>query len=368
MISIVLPTYNGADYLEESIKSVVGQTLNDWELIIVDDCSTDKTPMIANFYSSEDSRIKVIHNETNKKLPASLNIGFSVAKGNFLTWTSDDNKYYPKALDTMKRYLEDNPSCPMVCADMEIIDNRGMTIGDFEKYSSVGMYYDNSVGACFMYRREVKDAVGNYDENGFGVEDYDYWLRILEKCGNIEYIDEKLYSYRVHGGSLTATRWKDIKYKLNILRTKRFEEIFNKLKAYPELLSGLFFDMTITDALTDGMKNTFKSVLPRIDIFEADVDETKPILLYGAGQYGDKAFELLNGNAKAYADRSKEKVGTTKNGLPIISYEDMIKSASEYNIVLCLDSTLVYSVACKMHEDGIRKVCSFQQLMSKEFR
>ncbi len=219
-----------------------------------------------------------------------------------------------------------------------------------------------------MYRKEVKDQVGSYDEDGFGVEDYDYWLRILEGCGGIEYIDEKLYSYRVHGASLTAVRWKDIKYKLNILRTKRFDEIFDKLKAKPELLSGLFFDMTITDAVTESMKKRFKSVLSRLDLFETDIDETKPILLYGAGQYGDKAYELLKGNAKVYADRSEEKIGTIKNGLPVISYEEMKKRASEYNIVLCLDSTLIYSVACKMCEDGIQKICSFQQLMRKEFR
>ena len=108
-ISIILPTYNGQLYIREAIESVIKQIFKDWELIIVDDCSSDNTLDIIKEYEKLDSRIRVIHNEVNKKLPASLNIGFSYAKGEYFTWTSDDNLYLPSALYRMNLYLDENP-------------------------------------------------------------------------------------------------------------------------------------------------------------------------------------------------------------------------------------------------------------------
>ena len=78
-ISIVLPTYNGEKYLKQSIESILGQTYTDWELIVVNDCSTDSTQEIIDFYRKKDTRIRTIFNYTNQKLPESLNIGFREA-------------------------------------------------------------------------------------------------------------------------------------------------------------------------------------------------------------------------------------------------------------------------------------------------
>lgn len=84
-ISIVLPTYNGERYLKQSIESILGQTYTDWELIVVNDCSTDSTQEIIDFYRKKDTRIRTIFNCTNQKLPESLNIGFREAKGEYFT-------------------------------------------------------------------------------------------------------------------------------------------------------------------------------------------------------------------------------------------------------------------------------------------
>ena len=91
LISIVLPVYNGAKFLCESIDSVINQTYKNWELLILDDCSTDETAKIAQKYVEQDSRIRYYLNEKNLRLPRNLNKGFSLAKGDYLTWTSDDN-------------------------------------------------------------------------------------------------------------------------------------------------------------------------------------------------------------------------------------------------------------------------------------
>src|ERR1044072_1742318 len=87
-VSVVLPTFNRAAMLPHAIASVQSQTWTDWELIVVDDCSTDNTAEILRQHSIADPRLRVIRNETNQKLPRSLNVGFHASEGRFLTWTS----------------------------------------------------------------------------------------------------------------------------------------------------------------------------------------------------------------------------------------------------------------------------------------
>ena len=91
LITIVLPVYNGSRYLSTALDAILSQTYKNFELIVVDDCSTDTTPKILTDYSFQDSRIRTIRNETNLKLPTSLNVGHQAGRGSFFTWTSDDN-------------------------------------------------------------------------------------------------------------------------------------------------------------------------------------------------------------------------------------------------------------------------------------
>ena len=209
MVSIVLPTYNGKEYIRESIESIINQTYTDWELIIVDDCSNDGTEALVEKYTSIDPRIKVIHNKVNHKLPGSLNIGFSHAKGDLFTWTSDDNYYRKYAIEKMVNFLNHNPNIDIVYADYELINEYGTVIGEVKHSSTDNIYQDNIVGACFMYKRKVHEYLGGYDEHLFLVEDYDFWLRAYEKY-KLHSLPENLYCYRAHSNSLTGTKMKEI--------------------------------------------------------------------------------------------------------------------------------------------------------------
>ena len=132
LVSIVLPTYNGEQYIRESIDSVISQTYKNWELIVVDDCSKDNTSKIVEEYVNKDKRIRLIKNDINQKLPASLNIGFSYANGEYYTWTSDDNKYKPDAIQTMVNTLEKDNSCILVSANLDYIDSFGNITGSLQ--------------------------------------------------------------------------------------------------------------------------------------------------------------------------------------------------------------------------------------------
>ena len=210
LVSIVLPVYNGEKYMRESIDSVLHQTYQNWELLILDDCSTDATPQIAMEYAEKDSRISYHRNEENLRLPRNLNRGFSLAKGVYLTWTSDDNRYKPSAIETMVHALEQNRDSGFAFASCRIIDAAGKEIeyimaNDHSKKRIVG---SNGVGACFLYTRDVYETVGEYDPEYTLVEDFDYWQRIMSRFDSVA-IPEILYEYRWHDGALTSTMRKE---------------------------------------------------------------------------------------------------------------------------------------------------------------
>lgn len=204
-ISIVLPTYNGEKYIKLALDSILSQTESDWELIIVNDCSTDSTREIVEDYSNRDKRITVINNEVNKKVAASLNIGFKLAKGKYFTWTSDDNLMKPNALLEMLKYFNEHEDVDFVSFGAEIIDEHGEVTGLWKRKTKP--YYlicSSNIGACFLYSREIANKIGPYDESLPVADDYDFWCRAA-LAGNMAYSEEPLYQYRRHGGALSST-------------------------------------------------------------------------------------------------------------------------------------------------------------------
>ncbi|MBI2868956.1 MAG: glycosyltransferase [Chloroflexi bacterium] len=216
LVSIVLPTYNGARYLRQSIESCLNQTYSNIELIIVDDGSTDDTPDIIG--SFRDSRIKSLKHDKNKGLPHALNTGFAAARGEFLTWTSDDNEYLPQAIEEMVAFLTVQ-DCPFVYCDYfsvsdEMAEKKPIKFPDFPPFER-----GNYIGACFMLRREVAAETGEYDSGVSLVEDYDYWIRISRKF-SMKHLARPLYLFRKHDRSLSATRAYEIRIADPLLRLK----------------------------------------------------------------------------------------------------------------------------------------------------
>ena len=205
LISIVLPTYNGSKYIAQSIESCLQQTHANFELIIVDDCSTDSTPEIIRSYAQKDNRIKAIRNEKNKKLPLSLNTGFEAASGKYFTWTSDDNYYTPTALAEMAKVLESDETYGLVYADYTTIDDDGQVTGTLS-FGDVNesMVSWKGCGACFLYRAGIHHQLKGYDASAFLIEDYDFFIRALTITRFYYLNRHDLYFYRLHAGSLTS--------------------------------------------------------------------------------------------------------------------------------------------------------------------
>ena len=209
-ISLVLPVHNGERYLREALDSILAQTFADFELIAVDDCSTDATPAILAEYAAREPRMRVLTNATNLKLPASLNRGFAEARGRWFGWTSDDNVLRPNMLARLLDAAEARPDCDVVHSDYMVIDELGNVVERRSVAPAEDLVLGNVVGCSFLYRAEVDRALGGYDENLFGLEDYDFWLRAARRFRFLP-LHEDLYLYRRHDSSLTTKRGRQIR-------------------------------------------------------------------------------------------------------------------------------------------------------------
>jgi glycosyltransferase involved in cell wall biosynthesis len=199
LISVVLPTLNRAALLPGSIESVLNQTERNLELIVVDDGSSDSTGEIIARYAQHDSRITWVRQQ-NLGLPRGLNNGFRLARGEFFTWTSDDNRYFPDACSIMSGALLANPEVGFVFADMLRRRTAGLIYHPNPKPEKLWEY--NKFGGAFMYRRTIAELVGEYDPDMAMVEDYDYFLRLSQRA-DVRHLPYIMYEYREHEDSLT---------------------------------------------------------------------------------------------------------------------------------------------------------------------
>lgn len=239
LVSVVLPVHNGAYLLAYAIRSVLAQTYRPLELIIVDDGSTDGIAnVLAPYAGHPDVRILV---QPNQRLPRALSQGFAHARGEYWTWTSDDNLMEPHQLERMVARLRADPDLGMTYADYRVIDDRGSPLADPawrthnrpmpgsgevrlpRTTERLNVVPDNFIGPCFLYRGWIGRLLGDYDPEQ-GVEDYDYWMRI-NALFSIRHLgsDDLLYWYRVHADTLsTALRARPIVDKVEaLMRTER---------------------------------------------------------------------------------------------------------------------------------------------------
>jgi glycosyltransferase involved in cell wall biosynthesis len=210
LVSVVLPTYNGSPYLDQTIQSCLRQTYAHLELIVVDDASTDDTANQVEHYGGSDVRVRLIRHKTNRGLPAALNTGFSFAQGEYYTWISDDNCFRPEALAQMVAVLKCNPMVDVVYSDYSIIDESGRCVERVVVGEPEILLVGNAVGPSFLYRSKVQEQTGHYSESLFLAEDYDFWLR-ASKSFRFEPLHKDLYLYRRHNASLTALNREPIK-------------------------------------------------------------------------------------------------------------------------------------------------------------
>ncbi|GEO10995.1 glycosyltransferase family 2 protein [Segetibacter aerophilus] len=210
-ISIILPVYNAAKYVGEAINSLLEQTFQDFELLIINDGSYDSSEEVV--LSFIDSRITYVKNENNQGLVDTLNRGIELARGKYIVRMDADDICVPLRLEKQFTWLEKNLSTSVVSCHISFIDESGKVTGDWEEdVNTVScreikqkMAWANCIAhPTVMFRADLIKSY-RYNQNQKNTEDYDLWLRLIADGAVIEKIPEKLLLYRVHEASITGT-------------------------------------------------------------------------------------------------------------------------------------------------------------------
>ena len=209
LISVIMSVYNGEKYLVQAIDSILNQTYQNFEFIIIEDCSTDNSLDILEEYAKKDSRIKIIKKEKNigiKGFIENLNLGISIAEGKYIARMDQDDVSLPERFQKQVDFLENNPEITLVGAQLNLINEQNKITGeaiaalqhrDIVKRitSQIQLFHP-----VIMFR---KDQNIQYREKFLYCEDYDLYLNLITQGKKLANINEKLLHYRILESSIS---------------------------------------------------------------------------------------------------------------------------------------------------------------------
>jgi len=216
LVSIVIPTYNRAHMVCDAVDACLAQTYPHIEVIVVNDGSTDETGEVLKKYDADD-KVRVF-SKPNEGIADTLNYGFARARGEYLTWTSDDNLYHPTAIAAMARYLDEHPDIGMVYTDVQEIDAEGRPLRIVDTGEPHLLETTCTVRGCLLYRREVMEAVGGYRREWVRCQDFDYYHRIWRRFP-VAHLPEVHYAYRWHEASMSGDHAAHVREHARLLCT-----------------------------------------------------------------------------------------------------------------------------------------------------
>lgn len=212
-ISVMMPVYNGQAFLSEAVESILNQTFADFEFIIIDNGSTDKTPEILARYAGRDPRIRV-HLQEKRGVAHAVNLAVSLAKGRYIARMDSDDISLPTRLQQEFEFLENHPEIGILGSAAAIISAEGQPLdilrppcSDSEIRLVMTTQSNVMIQPTVMMRREIVLALGGCRQQVLDAMDYDFFLRALELC-QIANLDELLLRYRVHAQQLSVRKIK----------------------------------------------------------------------------------------------------------------------------------------------------------------
>ena len=214
-VSVIIPTFNCAEFLTRAVEFVFAQTYTDYEVIVADDGSTDKT---CELVTQWEGKVRYLY-QSNHGVSTARNLAVSEASGEFLAYLDADDMYYPNKLEAQVAFLDAHPECGLVHSDVTILDESDRVITrSFNRETGRSV----PTGHCLMdllhhchiqipsviERRVCYDRVGGFEERLSFAEDYLHWIQIVLHGYAIGYIDEPLAMYRRRTNSASANHSK----------------------------------------------------------------------------------------------------------------------------------------------------------------
>lgn len=229
-VSIIIPVYNGANYMREAIDSALAQTSSDLEVIVVNDGSRDGGAT-ADIACSYGDRVRYVEKE-NGGVSSALNRGIAEMRGQWFCWLSHDDRYLPAKIDTQLAFLDRNPDVRTAGCNFQMIDEQGNVTGEFREHLSVvrtGRELLSSwvYGCGLMIHRAALIEAGLFNESNRTTQDLEMWLRLVER-DPIHLIPDVLAQFRQHAeaGSRTEPRYQRDKDELFARILERYDATY----------------------------------------------------------------------------------------------------------------------------------------------
>ena len=232
--TVVMPAYNAGAYLSQTIESVLSQTFTDFDLIVIDDGSTDDTGVIAAKYQKLDSRVKLLR-QSNQGVSATRNKGINYSNSKYIAFIDADDKWFPDNLKLHLEHLEKNPDLGISYAKVEFLNPDGkhtgkIARGRLTKLQPQHFLYENPTMTVsnIVVRKQVFEEVGCFDCSMSYSEDMNFLFRVACSHWRIEGLDKVLLGYRTTQGGLSSQLYK---------MEEGWETLINKARAMaPELI------------------------------------------------------------------------------------------------------------------------------------
>lgn len=237
-VSVIVPCYNMEKYLSETLDSVLKQTYENWECIIVDDGSVDNTAEIAFRYCQKDYRFKYM-SKTNSGVVDARNAGIRNTSGYYILPLDGDDLISEEYIAKCVAVFEEEPNTVLVYCRAQFI---GEESGEWklEDYSYEKLLYCNIIFCSAMYKRTDFDKSGGYNQNMvLGLEDWDFWLTLLDKDSLVVRINEILFSYRIRNRSrnwiVNNSHFEKLGRQLYLNHKKIYDEFLNPARDFRNL-------------------------------------------------------------------------------------------------------------------------------------
>ena len=219
LVSIITPSYNSAEFIAETIESILAQTYTNWELLITDDCSTDKTNEIVSQYIQKDNRIKLFNLTKNSGAGVARNNSIKKAKGRYLAFCDSDDCWLPEKLEKQLRFMEEN-NCSFSYTSYYTCEENGTIKGKILAPSKISYFNlicnDNMGCLTTMYNTEKIGKL--YMPTIRKRQDWGYKLMIIQKSKYAFGMQECLAKYRLRNNSLSANKMNLVKYNINVYK------------------------------------------------------------------------------------------------------------------------------------------------------
>ncbi len=222
IVSIITPLFNSATFIEETIESVISQTYNDWEMIIIDDCSNDGSLELVKDIAKDDLRIRLISLKNNLGPSNARNEGIKQACGRYIAFLDSDDLWHKDKLEKQIKFMNSNEYA-FTFTGYEKIDESGDSIGIVLPYKNRVSYHDllksNHIG-CLTVMLDMK-LLGDkkYMPDIIKRQDHGLWLNVLKGVKSAYCLDEILGEYRIRQGSVSINKLNNVKYQWKLYRS-----------------------------------------------------------------------------------------------------------------------------------------------------